>query len=370
MTQKPYHINPDITKAETLPGTFYTDPATYEAVKEEILTRSWQVVGFKSALSEGPVLYPFRYMPGSVDEPLILAIDAEGRLRILSNVCTHRGNLLIDRPTAVREIRCGYHGRRFDLDGKFKFMPETKGMEDFPCERDDLPALGVVSWKGFYFTSLEDDRIPFQDWIGEVEKRVGWMPIEQFKYDPERSKSYVVEANWALYCDNYLEGFHIPFVHPELSHGLDFGAYQTETFDWGVLQLGIAKEGEVVFDLPEDSPEYGQRVAAYYFWLFPNIMFNFYPWGLSLNIVYPMSIKRTKVEFHSYIWKEDLLGQGAGGDLDMVEYQDEDIVERVQKVIGSRLYKRGRFSPRMEQGVHKFHQLISTFLNHRSNESI
>ena len=98
-----------------------------------------------------------------------------------------------------------------------------------------------------------------------------------------------------LYVDNYLEGFHIPFVHPELNQTLDYSGYSTEVFEGGVLQIGKASEGDVKFDLPETHPDFGQEIAAYYLWMFPNMMFNFYPWGLSLNIVIPVSSEETRV---------------------------------------------------------------------------
>ncbi|MGH9364254.1 MAG: SRPBCC family protein [Thermoanaerobaculia bacterium] len=45
-----------------------------------------------------------------------------------------------------------------------------------------------------------------------------------------------------------------------------------------------------------------KRIAAYYVWLFPNTMFNFYPWGISINIVRPLSVDRTKASFLTYVW--------------------------------------------------------------------
>ena len=51
-----------------------------------------------------------------------------------------------------------------------------------------------------------------------MNNRVGWMPIEDFQFNKSLSKEYIVNANWALYCDNYLEGFHIPFIHNDLNN--------------------------------------------------------------------------------------------------------------------------------------------------------
>ena len=89
---------------------------------------------------------------------------------------------------------------------------------------------------------------------------------------------------------------------------------------------------------------------------------NFYPWGLSVNIIKPISVKETKVEFRTYVWDESKLDSGAGADLNKVELEDEEIVQQVQKGVTSRFYKNGRFSPTMEKGVHHFHTLISQFI--------
>ena len=103
-------------------------------------------------------------------------------------------------------------------------------------------------------------------------------------------------------------------------------------------------------------------VAAYYYWIFPNLMLNFYPWGLSVNVVQPRGIDRTRVLFRSYVWDAGKLGDGAGNDLDQVEMEDEEVVQQVQRGVRSRFYDRGRYSPSKEQGVHQFHRLLCEFL--------
>jgi len=83
-----------------------------------------------------------------------------------------------------------------------------------------------------------------------------------------------------------------------------------------------------------------------YGWIFPNLMLNCYPWGVSLNRVVPEAIDRTRIEFRSFVWDEAKLGQGAGGALHQVELEDEAIVEAVQQGMRSRLYRRGGTRPR------------------------
>ena len=162
-----------------------------------------------------------------------------------------------------------------------------------------------------------------------------------------------------MYVDNYLEGFHIPFVHGDLHQVLDYDAYRTELFDGGVLQIGIANDGESSFDLPEGHPDFGQKIAAYYYWLFPGLMLNFYPWGLSVNLVIPEAVDRTRIVYHGFVGDSSMLGKGAGGDLDKVEAEDQFVVEGCQKGVSSLAYDRGRYSPTKETGVHHFHRILT-----------
>src|SRR5205823_4639748 len=122
--------------------------------------------------------------------------------------------------------------------------------------------------------------------------------------------------------------------------------------------------GEEAFDVPASSPDFGKRIAAYYYWLFPNMMFNFYPWGLSINIVKPLSVDRTRISYLTYVSDRAKLEAdgGAGAGLDRVEREDEAIVEAVQRGVRSRFYDRGRYSPTREQGVHYFHRLLAAAL--------
>ena len=92
-----------------------------------------------------------------------------------------------------------------------------------------------------------------------------------------------------LIINEGLEGFHIPFVHKDLNEVLDYNIYKTEVYDHCNLQIGYSEDDTDVFNLPKDHLDYGKNVAAYYYWVFPNMMFNFYPWGLSINIVKPIS---------------------------------------------------------------------------------
>ncbi|MBD0332851.1 MAG: Rieske 2Fe-2S domain-containing protein, partial [Chitinophagaceae bacterium] len=282
-------------------------------------------------------------------------------IHCLCNVCTHRGNIIIDQPCKTTNLRCRYHGRLFRLDGKFISMPEFREVKNFPSFSDDLHQLPVFQWNQFLFTSISPI-YPAQIFFYEMIERIEWLPVKEFQFRPELSKEYTVNAHWTLYCENYLEGFHIPFVHSGLNSVIDYKNYATELFEFSSLQVGIARDDEDCFNLPRTSIDFGKKVAAYYFWIFPNMMFNFYPWGLSINIVKPVSIDKTKVTFLNYVWKDEKLNSGAGAQLDRVELEDEEVVENVQKGIRSRFYDHGRYSVTREQGTHHLHKLICEFM--------
>ena len=356
-----FSVDSNIAKAKTLSTEFYNEYKYYVEAKEKIFSHAWQFVGDTSLVKEAGQCHPFTLLENYLDEPLLLTRDKDNTIYCLSNVCTHRGTILIHEPCKAVNLRCRYHGRLFNLDGGFRSMPEFKEVEDFPTKDDDLTQLPLFKWGNLLFTSLDKTSRP-EPYFKEMIDRVGWMPLDEFVFMPGLCTSYTVDAHWALYCENYLEGFHIPFVHAGLNAVIDFGNYSTELFRFSNLQLGIAKGDDDVFDLPLTSQDHGKKIAAYYFWVFPNMMFNFYPWGLSINIVEPLNIQQCKVSFLTYVWREDMFNRGAGSDLNAVEMEDEEVVEAVQKGIRSRFYKHGRYSVTREQGTHHFHRIISEFM--------
>jgi choline monooxygenase len=311
-------VDPDIRKARTLPGWFYGHLSWHERVLRRVFSGSWQLVPPHVVTAEQPVV-PFE--AGGV--PLVRT--AAG---VFSNVCTHRGAILTEQPCAT--LRCPYHGRRFGLDGRMQGAP---GFDDIR-DADHLPALPVRRVGPLEFVGLGGD------FPGDTLE----LPEGPWKAGP--SAHYDIPCSWALYVENYLEGLHIPFVHPGLNAALDWRDYENRVDALSTLQLGLS-EGAVV---------------ARYWWLWPNTMVNLYDWGLSLNVVEPTAADRCRVHYHALIRDPQAQGDGAGGDLDTVESEDQRVVTSVQQGVRSPLYDRGRFSPTHEQGVHRFQCLLSQAL--------
>ncbi len=335
-----FEVDPDIRRARTLVSEFYTAAEYFEQSKQKIFARTWQLVGRQDDVDS---LEPITCLPGFLDEPLLIVKSGDD-LTCLSNVCTHRGKVLVEERCQADLIRCGYHGRRFSLDGKFLSMPEFEGVIDFPSASDDLMLVPFACRAGFMFASL-DPAAPFDQFVNDAAANLEDIDPSGLRLAGRRS--YEVAAHWALYCENYLEGFHIPFVHQALNAIVDYGSYSTETFRYSSLQTGYNADG---------------KVAARYLFIFPNLMFNFYDWGISINIVQPVTPSQTVVEFQTYVRDGAVADKGAGADLHGVEMEDEAVVESVQRGIRSRFYSHGRYSPTREQGTHHFHRLIAEFM--------
>lgn len=357
MHNTPWEFDADIRLASTPPTWVYTSAEAWNRVSGGVFRRAWQYVAHSCDVRLPRTCFPAVLSEGIAPEPVVAIRDDSNALRVLSNVCTHRGAIVVGAPCQQSELRCRYHGRRFTLDGEVKHMPHFGDVQDFPAASDHLQTLDSGEWGGLVFAAVRP-RCSFTEWISSLDERLAHLPWNELLPEPMLNRDYVIRAHWALYVENYLEGFHIPFVHPGLNAALDSELYETHVLENGVLQIGLAKSSQDTFVVPSGHPDTGKNVAAWYYWLFPNVMINVYPWGVSLNIVEPLSPDRTRVRYRTYVWNRSAMNRGAGSDLDKVEREDADIVESVQRGIAGSVYQRGRYSPAKETGTHHFHKLL------------
>ncbi len=352
--------NDNINEAYTLPSTFYRSQLNFTQLREGAFRNGWNYAGALCADQEYNVA-PVDILPGFINEPLILTRDKNGLIRCLSNVCTHRGNILIEESGHRTLLKCRYHGRCFAIDGQFRSMPGFEGVKNFPAEKDDLTSLPVRSIGPMQFVQLAEGA-GFEVQFGEMLDHMSWFNFSDLHLRPGVSRDYSIKAHWALYVDNYLEGFHVPYVHPGLNEALDVHQYRVELFKNGVLQVGIADEEESdIFNLPAESKFFGERIYAFYCWIYPNMMFNFYPWGISLNIIEPINLNNTKIRFLTFVHKD--LGTPDVSGIHQTELEDERIVESVQRGMQSSFYTKGRYSPKHETALHHFHRMIKKQIN-------
>lgn len=351
MTTAYFVVDPDVRNAEAPPPDLYVNPDWYSTIVDRAWRRGWQWL--VPVIGDGRSAVAVELC----GEPLVFTRDESGSEHLLSNVCTHRGALLVNDSCTVRHLRCPYHARTFSLDGRARHAPGFEGT-GFPSERDHLPRAELAAFGPWRFGSVYP-HVDFAAWTRGMTDRAGWFDWSRLVHQPSGHREHHVDVHWALYVENYLEGLHIPFVHPGLADLFAPGTYRTELLPWGALQLGLARDGVPAHAPPPGALDHGQRVAAYYIWLFPGTMINVYPWGVSANQVEPVGPEHTIVHYRT--WTLD--GAPRDPDIDTVEAEDQAIVRSVQRGMRSRLYRGGRYSPTEERGTHHFHRLLASVLS-------
>ncbi len=338
-----------LPRAETIPSRWYVDADYHAFDQEAVFGRMWQLVGHVGQLAKTG-----DYVTAKVaGNPVVVVRDKTGDLRAFYNVCRHRGGPMVTAPCGhVNMLQCQYHGWTYRLDGSLRGVPRFKYTELFDKRDYGLVPLRVATWQGLVFVRLDDAEEPTLDELVDgIAARIAPWRLEALRF--YRRVTYDVACNWKAYVDNYLEGYHLPLVHPELCERLDVRGYTTETFRWHSLQhSGFRGTGDGYYG--------GDNEAAYYYFVFPNIMLNILPGRLQTNIVEPVTADRCRVHFDYYY--DDLSDeQRLAEDLafsDKVQQEDIEICEHVQEGLTSRAYDRGRFSVQEEAGVYHFQCLL------------
>ena len=179
-------------------------------------------------------------------------------------------------------------------------------------------------------------------------------------------RTYEMKCNWKTYVDNYLEGYHLPSVHPGLNRELDFNAYVVEPNARYVRQFSPIRGAQPGDTTPRRYPESREDLTTDYFWIFPNWMLNCYPDNVSLNIVLPIDAERSLAIFEWYLPELGHNSPAARASVefsDQIQREDVSICETVQKNLHSRSYSRGRYSVKQEKGVHAFHRMYAEMMN-------
>ena len=343
-----------LERAQTLPSCWYTQPDYHTGDLSWVISAQWQLVGHTSRLST-----PGDHLVAQIaNNPVMVVRGKEGQLNGFHNVCRHRGGPLAIEDGHCNVLRCRYHGWSYDLNGKLIGTPEFDGVQDFDPEAYGLPPVTVDTWEGFVFASLSDTAPPLAEVMAGISERIA--PIELSKFRFATRVEYDIACNWKVYVDNYLEGYHINAVHPELAELLDYRNYVTETAPYYSLQHSPFRA-----DAENNVYSASNQGQAFYYFVYPNLMLNIMPRRLQTNLIVPLAHNRTRVIFDYYY------DVAAGEDIDamiredlayseLIQQQDIDICLQVQKGLESVSYDRGRFSVKRELGVHHFQELVKT----------
>jgi len=370
-------VHAQIESAYTLASNFYTDPAILDLEKSRIFRRTWQLAGTLSrpcGERNGAALTisdPETFFTADlIGEPVVVVRDKQGTLRAFSNVCRHRAGPVAQGCGSKNVLRCAYHGWTYTLDGRLIGTPDVDGVEFFDRSTTGMVPLRCESWEQFIFVNFDLHAEPLSAFLGRIPEQCRGFQFAGLELAERRD--YVIDCNWKVYVDNYLEGYHIPIAHPGLMREIDYSQYRTETFRYYSQQFAPIRALR-----PEDAAArtYAPREAnsgalneALYFWVFPNLMLNIYPDNIQTNVIVPLGHEKTLTIFEWFFHdtkservRERIQKTTAFSD----EVQQEDIAlcQAVQRGLHSATYDRGRYSPKRENGVHHFHLLLSEFLS-------
>jgi len=356
-----FYIDKNIENAHFIDKHFYLDSLIYKDSINKVFRKNPIYLGHHSTFDFQSLLQPKSIYPKLLDEEIILHFEGSKLNKILSNVCTHRAHLLLNQKSNNYTIQCPYHGRTFNCQGEIKNAPGFEDKLEYLRQNEQLTQYSYFNFGGFYF--LNEQNLKVDNLLGDFPKIMDWFPFSKLVTDNNFSKEFEIDAHWALYVENYLEGFHIPFIHKGLAKEIKLNDYKIEILPKATLQLATGKHDDSTFSKFKNVPEKYGNLAAIYLWIYPNIMINIYAWGISVNVIIPQSKEKTIIRYQTFVLNPDDQKLGAGGNLGTVEMEDQQAILMVQKGLKSSAYKPGKISSIHEQGVHHFHQLLIEDLN-------
>jgi len=338
-----------IELAETIPANWYYNTKILSVEKDLIFSRHWQYAGHIEQLKN-------KSKSIQIDisgNPIIIFKNAENKIAAFYNVCRHRGGPLeLNTSGSKAVLQCGYHGWTYRLDGELRGMPRFNRVELFDKSEHCLVPVKTEVWEGLIFVNLNNEAIPIYNQISKISDEIKLNNLLNKKY--YKRVEYNVKCNWKIYIDNYLEGYHLPYVHPELCDFLDYKEYKSEVFELYSLQYS---------PINNEKNFYKGEGGAYYYFIYPNLMLNILPGRLQTNQIIPVTEKETLVVFN-YFYDDVETPEGIKSiekDIstsNKIQFEDIEICEKVQKGVGSKTYDKGRLSVECETGVHHFQNLL------------
>ena len=350
-----YDSQAPLAEALTLPSSWYIDPRILQLERNTAFARSWQLVGRADQVRE-----PGQYITCELaGEPILVTRGGDGVLRGFFNVCRHHAAAVMTQPGGkTQTLRCPYHGWTYNLDGALIVTPEFAGVRNFDRSANRLLPVQTATWEGLVFVNLSTEGRSLASFLGiDLTEQICRLKLEKLQWIEQRS--YMLNCNWKVFIDNYLDGgYHVPHLHPGLNSLLDPGKYTIETGERFCLQsCPISAE-----KADEQTAAVRKGDRALYFWVYPNLMINWYEGAMDTNLVRPRGVDRTEVIFDFYFSDvSDAVRErnfASIGISERIQAEDMTICESVQRGLASRAYTAGRLSVRREAGEHLFHRLL------------
>jgi choline monooxygenase len=327
----------------SLPAEWYWDPAVYEQERKAIFARTWQFVGQAAEFARPGDFRAFQV----AGFRLFVIRDREGVLRAFHNLCPHRAApILSDGDGRCDVLRCRYHGWTFATDGRLVATPNFGEAAWFDKKEHGLVPVRVDSFRGLVFVCLDEKAPPLLDFLGDLPALLEPYPIETFgKLD---QAEFAMAANWKTYTDNFVEGYHIPGIHAGLNAAIDMSRFET-THQRGVVIMTAPQKGHSIY-------------GGLWLWIWPNMTLSVYPDGMNTSRIIPIDETRTELRYEFYFAdRSPALLEKHRATIETncgIVREDFGICEEVQQNLKSGIYRAGPLSPRHEDGVHYFQQLV------------
>ena len=193
-----------------MPGAFYTSQEQFDHEARTVLRTGWHCLGRADEVPEAGDYFTAQLL----NEPLIIVRGDDERVRVLANVCRHRGMPLAEgRGTATRFV-CSYHAWAYGRDGALLRAPrmDNAGFDSKTCK---LPEHRVQLWNGFIYTSLNPEAEPFTH--PELDEMLAPYETKDFRLVHVAEEDW--HTNWKCLVENFMEGYHLSVVHPQTLHG-------------------------------------------------------------------------------------------------------------------------------------------------------
>ncbi|MEV7228186.1 aromatic ring-hydroxylating dioxygenase subunit alpha [Polymorphospora sp. NPDC051019] len=351
-------------RARGLPAAAYTSDRVFAFERDRFWRGGWTCLGRADRLAE----------PGDqagldvAGAGVLVVRDAAGRLRTFRNTCRHRGHELVARDCVVRRptVWCAYHAWVYRLDGTLRNAPRY----DPPPDADlDLLPVRSAQWRGWLFADLSGDAPPLPDVVGDLDSVLAPYRPEELRV--VASRSYDVAANWKLVVENYLECYHCPSTHPQLSRvqRTEGGESFTPTGGWLGGHLDLRNSANAMsldgtgpgWTFPRLDEDAARQVR--YHLLPPDLFVTATPDHLVTHRLVPVATDRTRVECE-WLLPAELVAAGTdpGYAVDFwhtTNRQDWAACESVQRGISGGGYRPGPLAPH-EDLLHTFLVRVAT----------
>ena len=325
-----------MTLHDTLPASWYHEAAYFDVERVSIFRESWIPIGLSCQLQSAG-----DYVTENVAGwPIFVQRQSDGSLRAFHNVCPHRaGPIVWDGSGCQKNLVCKYHGWAFSTAG------ELLNARDFGAPAPDgaaLSRIAVDEWRGILFVCLSKNAQPLEVWLAGFPAALSDVPLETYSFFKRTSK--VVKCNWKTYADNFLEGYHLPTVHPRMTRDGEAGLYSVELHEdlrWNIHRM----------------PGRGESTFSLFGWFWPTFAFNALPDGFAIERWLPRGPDEIELIFE-YMFKPGSDAEASFSFSEEVAQEDVLICEHVQRNLTSGTYDTGKLSPKWEKPLHAFHQLV------------